>query len=193
VEVRSNLYLGSGVVNLGATASCTISTIWLLPAVPSSRTLRRRRTGRKDLEAVDRAIAETIEACPELRARRDILISIAGISEITAAALITLMPELGRLDRKQAASLAGLAPVTRRSGRWRGQAFIQGGRAALRQVLYMPAIVACRFNRDLKAKYAQLISAGKPQKVAITAIMRKLVILANALIRDNRPWQASRP
>ena len=63
----------------------------------------------------------------------------------------------------------------------------------MRHILYMPAIVACRFNPDLKAKYDQLIAAGKPQKVAITAIMRKLIILANALLRDNRPWQASRP
>jgi transposase len=145
-----------------------------------------------DLETIDKAISEIIEANPELQARREILVSIAGISEVTAAAILTMMPELGHIDRKQAASLAGLAPVTRQSGRWHGKAFIQGGRATLRQALYMPAVVACRFNPDLKAKYDQLITAGKPAKVAITAIMRRLIILANALIRDNRLWERSR-
>ena len=172
----------------------------------------RKRTGRKgcalrswaaligappqidaDLETIDNAISQIIAANPELWARRAILVSIAGISEVTAAAILTMMPELGNLDRKQAASLAGLAPVTRQSGRWRGKAFIQGGRAALRQALYMPAVVASRFNPDLKAKYDQLIAAGKPAKVAISAIMRRLIILANALIRDKRLWEKSRP
>lgn len=145
-----------------------------------------------DLKAMDKAVLEIIEAHPELRARHEILVSIAGIAEVTAAAILTMMPELGHLDRKQVASLAGLAPVTRQSGRWTGKAFIQGGRAALRQALYMPAVVACRFNPDLKAKYDQLIVSRKPAKLAIAAIMRKLIVLANALIRDSRRWQASR-
>lgn len=156
--------------------------------------LNRMRLARieADLKAIDRAILEIIEASPELRSRHEILVSIAGISEVTAAAILAMMPELGQLDRKQVASLAGLAPVTRQSGRWTGKAFIQGGRAALRQALYMPAVVACRFNPDLKAKYDQLIAAGKPAKLAITAVMRKLIVLANALIRDNRHWQAAK-
>ena len=156
--------------------------------------LNRMRLSRieADLQAIDKAILEIIEAHPELRARHEILVSIAGISEVTAAAIVTIMPELGQLDRKQVASLAGLAPVTRQSGRRTGKAFIQGGRAALRQALYMPAVVACRFNPDLKAKYDQLISSGKPPKLAITAAMRMLIVLANALIRDNRHWQAAR-
>jgi transposase len=101
-------------------------------------------------------------------------------------------PELGQLERKQVASLAGLAAFTRQSGCWHGKALIQGGRVTLRQGLTMPAMVACRFNPDLKAKYDQLITAGKPPKLAITAVMRKLIVLANALIRDNRHWQAAR-
>jgi transposase len=156
--------------------------------------LNRMRLARieADLQTIDNAILEIIRADPELQARHEILLSIAGISEVTAAAILTMMPELGHLNRKQAASLAGLAPVTRQSGRWRGKAFIQGGRSALRQALYMPAVVACRFNPDLKAKYNELIRAGKPPKLAITAIMRKLIVLANALIRDRRFWQAYR-
>ena len=98
------------------------------------------------------------------------------------------MPELGSLDGKQVASLAGLAPVARQSGRWTGHAFIRGGRAGLRQALYMPALVAAQFNPELKAKYQKLMEAGKPAKIAITAIMRKLIVLSNALLRDRRIW-----
>ena len=107
---------------------------------------------------------------------------------LTAFALIIEMPELGALEAGQAASLAGLAPVARQSGRWTGRAFIRSGRASVRQALYMPALVAARFNPDLKAKYDQLTNAGKPAKIAITAIMRKLIVLANALISKNRLW-----
>ena len=99
------------------------------------------------------------------------------------------MPELGSLENKQAAALAGLAPVARQSGQWKGKSFIRGGRANVRQALYMPALVAARFNPDLKAKYQQLITAGKPAKIAITAVMRKLVVTANALIKADRTWQ----
>ncbi|WP_353642618.1 transposase [Mesorhizobium sp. WSM2239] len=101
------------------------------------------------------------------------------------------MPELGSLENGQAASLAGLAPVARQSGQWTGRAFIRGGRANVRQALYMPALVAMRFNPNLKAKYEHLIATGKPAKKAITAIMRKLVILANSLFRDGREWTQS--
>jgi len=92
------------------------------------------------------------------------------------------------MNRKQVASLAGLAPMTRQSGHWNGQAFIQGGRHHLRAALYMPAIVAMRFNPDLKAVYDKLRSAGKPAKVAITALMRKLIELANTLVKADRLW-----
>jgi transposase len=105
-----------------------------------------------DLAQIDDAIAAMIMAEPELKARHEILTSISGVSDVTAATLITWMPELGALDQKQAASLAGLAPITRHSGQWRGKAFIQGGRATLREALYMPALVACRFNPDLNAR-----------------------------------------
>jgi transposase len=97
------------------------------------------------------------------------------------------MPELGALEAGQAASLAGLAPIARQSGRWTGRSFIRGGRADVRQALTMPALVAVRFNPDMKTKYAHLIETGKPAKVALTA-MRKLVVLANALLKANRTW-----
>ncbi len=110
------------------------------------------------------------------------------MSRVTAFTLLSEMPELGELDEKAAAALSGLAPMSRQSGRWTGRAFIAGGRAIVRQALYMPDLVASRFNPDLKAKYEQLKAAGKAPKVAITAIMRKLIVLANALLRNNRKW-----
>jgi hypothetical protein len=98
------------------------------------------------------------------------------------------MPELGALEPGQAASLAGLAPMTRPSGRWTGGAFIRGGRAEIRQAVYMPALVAARFNPDMRAKYRQLTAAGKPAKVALTAVTRKLIVLVNAFLKANRNW-----
>jgi transposase len=95
---------------------------------------------------------------------------------------------VGAVEAGQAANLAGLAPIARQSGRWTGHSFIHRGRADVRQALYMPALAAARFNPDIKAKYAHLIETGKLAKVALTAIMRKLVVLANALLKANRRW-----
>ncbi len=85
--------------------------------------------------------------------------------------------------------LACLAPITRQSGAWHGKASVRGGRANLRKALYLPAVAACRYSPDLKALYRRLVKAGKPKKLAITAVMRKLLILANALIREDRTWE----
>ncbi|MCC2096161.1 MAG: transposase [Hyphomicrobiales bacterium] len=143
----------------------------------------------QQLAAIDAEIISQISADPALAARMAILVSIPGIAAITAAMLVIEMPELGSLDPKAAAALAGLAPITRQSGQWTGKAFVQGGRKQVRQALYMPALVAMRFNPDMKAKYDQFIAAGKAPKQAITAIMRKLIVLANALLKKNAPWQ----
>jgi transposase len=143
----------------------------------------------RQMATIEREIMALVNADPDLTGRFDILVSIPGVSTITAFALLIDMPELGTLAQGQAASLAGLAPVARQSGTWTGRAFIRGGRANVRQALYMPALVAMRFNPDLKAKYDQLKVAGKAPKVAITAIMRKLVVLANALLKAGRKWQ----
>lgn len=147
----------------------------------------------RQIAALENYIMALIKAEPELARRFDILVSIPGVSAITAFALIIDMPELGTLGNAQAASLAGLAPIARQSGQWIGRSFIRGGRANVRHALYMPALVAMRFNPQLKAKYDQLIAAGKPAKKAITAIMRKLVVLANALLRNGRKWSQSTP
>ena len=102
--------------------------------------------------------------------------------------MISTERKLLQRNEPQGFACSRLAPVTSQSGNWRGKSFVQGGRATLRQALYMPALVAIRFNPPLKAKYLALRQAGKPAKVAIVAIMRKFVIIANALLRDNRKW-----
>jgi transposase len=143
---------------------------------------------RAQIKAIDGERATILASNARLKARSDILVSIPAFATTTAFTLLVDMPELGSMSGKQAASLTGLAPVTRQSGSWCGKSFIQGGRATLRQALYMPALVAIRFNPPLKTKYLALRAAGKPAKVAIVAIMRKLVVIANALLRNNRLW-----
>jgi transposase len=140
------------------------------------------------IAAIDAELKASLTREPDLAVRFAVLVSIPGIGEVTAIAMLIDMPELGTLDSKQVASLAGLAPIAPDSGQHRGKRHIRGGRAQLRQALYMPALVATRFNPDMRAKYTTLVAAGKPPKVAITAIMRKLVILANALLKEGRNW-----
>lgn len=155
--------------------------------------LKRQHKKRLDqierhIEQVDAELATIIAADAELARRHEIISSIAGVGTRTADQLVATMPELGALDPKQVASLAGLAPVARQSGQWKGRSFIQGGRANVRRALYMPALVAARYNPDLKAKYQSLIASGKPAKVAVVTLMRKLIVMANALIKADRLW-----
>ncbi len=142
----------------------------------------------RQMAAIEAAIRGQIQANPNLAQRFAILITIPGVADLTAFALLIEMPELGALEAGQAASLAGLAPAARQSGRWTAHAFIRGGRATVRQAVYMPALVAARFNPDMKKTYKALVAAGKPAKVARTAVMRKLIVLANALLKANRTW-----
>lgn len=112
--------------------------------------------------------------------------TIPGLGAITAAAILIERPETGILRKRQIASFAGLVPMTRQSGRWRREAFIQGGRKLLRDTLYMPALVAARFNPDLAGKYNTMTAAGKPAKAAMATLMRKHIELANARVRQDR-------
>ena len=140
------------------------------------------------LAELDAEISQHIANDKALERKREILRSIPGLGTIAAAAILTFLPEIGTLDRKQAGSLAGLVPYSRGSGQWKGRSFISGGRKPLRDALYMPALVAMRFNPDLKAKYTALREAGKPAKVAIVTLMRKLIEVANALVKADRTW-----
>lgn len=158
------------------------------------RQLRQsRQQVKRQITQIDTACRDIVLSDPAGAHRLAILISIPAIGEVTAMTLLADMPELGDLNDKQAASLMGVAPVARDSGAFRGKRHIRGGRAQVRQAVYMAALVATRFNADMKRKYDQLVKNGKPPKVALTAVMRKLIILANALIRDNRPWTEIKP
>ena len=162
-------------------------------ALLRSQSARRLKQIDRDIAAINAAIAAVIAGDDALARACAILCSIPGISAVTAAALLAEMPELGSLEPAAAASLAGLAPVTRQSGTWQGRAAIRGGRRGLRRALYMPAIATIRCNPDFKARYDAFRRAGKPPKVAITALMRKLLLLANALLRDGRTWSPEAP
>ena len=132
---------------------------------------------KRQLAELEAALLQLLRECPKHARAFDILCSIPGLGRVTAAAILIECPEIGTLSRKQ---IASLAPMTRQSGQWRGKAFIQGGRKFLR---------AARYNTDLKQKYQSMIEAGKPAKVALTALMRKMIELANALVQQkNRKW-----
>lgn len=143
----------------------------------------------KALNDVDQEIDDSVRRSPVWREKEDLLASVPGIGPVTARVLLAEMPELGSLDRRQTASLAGLAPWTRQSGQWRGKSFIGGGRAGVRTALFMASLTAVRHNPVLKAFHQRLIAAGKPKMVALIAVARKLLTILNAILRDKRPWQ----
>ena len=155
--------------------------------------LMRVRLLERQLARIDATIAGRIAADPAFARRAEILASIPGIAAVTVAEFVIDMPELGAMSGKEAASTAGLAPMARQSGKFRGQAHIRGGRPGLRRALYMPALVAMRCNPPLRAKAERLAGRGKPPKVVITAVMRNLIVLANTLIAEDRLWQPERP
>lgn len=142
---------------------------------------------------LDAQIRAHIAADPSCEPRYRILRSIPGVGPVTAAALCCWMPELGHIGRRQAAALIGVAPFARDSGQTRGARHIRGGRRRPRNVLYMAALSAATHNPDLRAVFLRLRAAGKSHKVAIVAVMRKLVALANVLLRDGRKWSATAP
>ena len=162
---------------------------------PVAKRLNKQRLKQieRQLKRIDAEIRKRLQAEEALERRAEILTSIPGISDVTAAGLIVHMPELGTLTGARAASLAGLAPVTRESGSWKGRSFIQGGRHHVRRLLYMRAVVAIRCNPNLKRTYEALVAKGKPRKVALTAVMRKLLVLANTLVQQDRIWTAHAP
>lgn len=143
-----------------------------------------------ELDTIEREIDTHIKASPIWRAKDKLLQSVPGIGKTTASLLIVALPELGRLNRRQIASLAGLAPMNRDSGTFRGRRMITGGRASIRAGLYMPILSAVRYNPKIKSFHDRLIVAGKLEKVAITACMRKLLTMLNAIVRKNQPWHS---
>jgi len=161
-------------------------------AVPAVRRdlLQHIRWLERRLRDVDHDLDRTIQSSPVWRAKDDLLRSIPGVAPVTSRTLIGDLPELGALNRKQIAALVGVAPLARDSGTLKGKRLVGGGRAPVRAVLYMAALVASRCNPVIKAFYQRLVAAGKPKKVALTACMRKLLTILNAMLKTNTAWRA---
>lgn len=151
--------------------------------------LRLVKALEKELASLDHDLGDAVRGSPAWRAKEDLLSSVPGVGPTIARTLIAELPELGSLDRRQAAALVGLAPFTRQSGQWRGRSFIGGGRAAVRSLLFMGAMVAIRHNPVLKLFRDRLVAAGKPRIVALVATARKLLTILNAILRTGQPWR----
>lgn len=162
----------------------------LAPARVKKSIARLLKALERELNSLDGDIDDGVKGSPIWRAKEDLLVSVPGIGPTIARTLIAELPELGTLDRRKIAALVGVAPWTRQSGQWRGKSFIGGGRAAVRSALFVGAMVAARFNPELKAFRDKLLAAGKPKLVALLAVARKLLIILNAIIRDAQPWRS---
>jgi transposase len=147
----------------------------------------------RQLAAVEKALKALRRADADLNERFEILMSIPGVGEVTANILIVEMSELGTLQPEQASALGGVAPFAQESGKFAGKRRIRGGRERVRRALYMAALSAMTHHPEYSAKYQALIKAGKPAKVALVVLMRKLLLLANALLRDKRKWTPKAP
>jgi len=143
----------------------------------------------QELQDLDQDLTHRLRQSPLWREREDLLRSIPGIGPAATVTLLADLPELGSLTRKQIAALVGVAPLSRDSGRLRGQRTCWGGRANVRTALYMPTLVAVRHNPVLHAFYQRLLGAGKPKKVALTACMRKLLTILNAMLKHHTAWE----
>lgn len=143
---------------------------------------------KRQLEDVDDDLQRVVQDSPLWRGKDDLLQSVPGIGPVTSRTLLAELPELGRLNRREIAALVGVAPLNRDSGRWRGRRFVWGGRAAVRNPLYMAALTASRHNPVIRAFYERLVDRGKPHKVALTACMRKLIVILNAMAKTQQPW-----
>ena len=150
------------------------------------RTIRYLKT---ELETIDQEIEQFLREHQDLEEQEKLLRTAKSIGRVTAATLLADLPELGQLDRKEIAALVGVAPINRDSGRKRGQRKTQGGRPEVRSALYMSALTGIRYNPILKAQYEHLVKRGKEKKVAITACMRKMLTILNAMLRDQQPFR----
>jgi transposase len=147
----------------------------------------------KELSRTDRDLEEAIAKSPTWRENEKLLRSVPGVGPVLARTLLAELPELGSLRPKQLAALVGVAPLNRDSGAFRGRRAVWGGRATVRAVLYMGALVATRHNPQIKEFYERLLGAGKPRKVALVACMRKLLIILNAMLKNRTPWRRTQP
>ena len=165
----------------------------IMPKALTERIRRHINALTDDVRELDSLIDSLVGKLAHWRERRELLLSMPGVGAIVAHTLIAELPELGKLNNKQVAALTGVAPFNRDSGLLRGKRRIRGGRRTVRTVLYLGALAAVRFNPVLKAFYARLLAAGKNKKLALTACVRKMVVMLNAMLRDGQKWNPSTP
>jgi len=142
----------------------------------------------RELKIADTDLGTMVRSSPAWRERDDLLQSVPAVGRVLSFTLLAELPELGHLSRRAIAKLVGVAPLSRESGTWRGRRFVQGGRAPVRAVLYMSALVATRRNAVIQAFYQRLLAAGKPKKLALVACMRKLLTILNTMVRTGQRW-----
>ena len=147
----------------------------------------------RELDDLDKSLRQTLRQSPVWREKDNLLRSVPGVGEQLSLTLLAYLPELGTLDRRQIAALVGVAPFNRDSGTLRGKRTVWGGRARVRAALYMGALVASRFNPVIRDFYQRLLAAGKPKKLALTACMRKLLIILNSMLKHGSPWRDPSP
>ena len=151
--------------------------------------LRLIETINKDIKAIDKALLSLVHSDDDWRNKFDRIKEVTGLGTQTATTLVAEMPELGQVNRQQAAALVGVAPFNRDSGQFRGRRMVWGGRQSVRNVLYMAALSAMKHNEVIRNFAARLYAKGKPPKVVITACIRKLVVILNAILKTNQSWQ----
>lgn len=144
----------------------------------------------RELHVAESDLEDVVRKSPVWREKDDLLQSVPGVGRILSFTLLSDLPELGRLSRREIAKLVGIAPLSRDSGTLRGHRFIQGGRQSVRRALYMGALVATRYNPVIRSFYQRLLGAGKPKKVALVACMRKLLTILNTMVRTGERWRA---
>ena len=147
----------------------------------------------RELDDLDEGLRKTLRQSPVWREKDNLLRTVPGVGEQLSRTLLAYLPELGTLDRRQIAALVGVAPFNRDSGTLRGKRTVWGGRARVRAALYMGALTASRFNRVIRDFYQRLLAAGKPKKLALTACMRKLLVILNSMLKHRSPWRDLTP
>ena len=143
----------------------------------------------KELPVIDRDIDTMVRGSPVWREKEDLLITFPGVAHTIARSVLADLPELGRLSRREIASLVGYAPFTRQSGQWKGKSMIAGGRPSVRSAIFMAALSAIRCNPVMRVFYQRLLARGKPKMVALVAVARKVLTVLNAMLRDKKQWQ----
>jgi len=145
-------------------------------------------TAETQISAAEERIRSLIASSPELKQKSELIQSVPGIGENTAAALVSGLPEIGTLNRREIAALTGTAPVNRDSGQFRGKRMTGGGRGEIRSLMHMPTLAAIRHNPVIRKYYQRLVSAGKIKMVAVTACMRKLIVIVNSMVAKKEAW-----